>query len=143
MNTQETMHPKQQEALARKPKIQKPKPMLVNSIIDQLKARGYKTKITHYRYFGERLLRNSDIRILVKAGKIMSGDSKLFSSVISNNGGATEVFIQKEGFEGSAKTECSVKDAFKYRVGALIALKQVLEVLPEQELKDLAGTINF
>ncbi len=65
------MHPRHVEALARKPKVQKQKPMPVNQIIDKLKACGYKTKITHYRYFGDRLLKNADIRTIVKAGKIM------------------------------------------------------------------------
>lgn len=107
-------------------------------IIDKLQAAGYKVKITHKRWFGNHLLKNGDVRTLVRATKIMGDDPRRIASLINNRGGRTEIVCQKGNADYNAETNCSFSDPFVYRTGTLIALKRLLEKLPEPEFKDLA-----
>lgn len=129
-------------------KHKKIKPAMNNKdIINRIKAEGYKIKITHYRYFGKRLLKNADIRILLKAMKIMgtniAQDIRDHGDWVMNFGGATEVEASKDevkeniGGERStfySKVECSLSDPFSYSKGTRLALYRLINQLSGEDM---------
>lgn len=136
INTQPLIH----DLVRIKPK--KNKPAINNKeIIDRIKMAGYKIKITHYRYFGKRLLKNADIRILLKAVKIMgeniAQNIKNNGDLIVNFGGATEVNATKNDLQFHSRTNCSLSDPFTYSKGTRRVLYRLLDQLPEEEIKKL------
>ena len=123
-------------------KLKKVKPTISNKdIINRIKAAGYKLKITHYRCFGRKLLKNADIRILLKAAKIMgqdiAQDIKDHGELVMNFGGMTEVDATKDESNFYSKVECSLSDPFTYSKGSRLALYRLLDQLPDEEMKKL------
>mgnify|MGYP001575591376 CR=1 FL=1 len=108
-------------------------------IIDIIKANGYCVKITHYRYFGNKLLKNADIRVLVKAMKIMNSTTELknFGGIINNRGGRTSVKIEKNGcIISQGFSDCSTSDVFNYSKASRLALYRAINTMPKlEELK--------
>lgn len=106
-------------------------------IIDRLKVLGYQTRITHHRYFGRKLLKNSDIRVLLKAMKIM-GENDL-TNIIMPRGGLTEVEIYKTLSSSllipliTAQSQCSLSDIFIYRKAARLALFRAICQVDDNE----------
>lgn len=117
--------------------IELPRP---KDFIEKIESRGYKVSITHHRYFGNRLLRNGDIKCVLKATRIMGGDHKGMAHLISGKGGKTEVKLIKGDRVVSAETECSLNDQFVYRTGTLVALKRALG--SSLEFEDLFQELN-
>lgn len=115
----------------------------VKDIIDRIQQMGYRVKLTHHRYFGTKLLKNSDIRVLVKAMNIMSDGSnkaglRSYGELINPRGGLTTVEVtdwkQDDGnghkkFE--ARAECSLSDVFTYAKAGRLALYRVLKQIPD------------
>lgn len=127
-------------------KTEKPKlPIRVKDVIDRIKEKGYTVKITHYRYFGDHLLKNADIGILMKGMKIMAKvERRDFEGYgfIQNKGGKTVVsVISQEGIVYTAESNCSLSDVFVYSKASLLALYRVLDQISEfKDLRDeLAG----
>src|SRR3990167_2224564 len=122
---------------SQKRKHQPVKPSIsVKTIIDKIRSFGYKTKIIHCRYFGKRLLKNADIRVLVKAAKIMGeGD---VSDLVSTRGGLTSVEVWNPLNYRTYKGEsnCSLVDPFMYSKGTRISLYRSLKEIPEKELQE-------
>lgn len=123
-------------------KLKKNKPVMSNrQIIDRIKAAGYKIKIIHYRYFGRRLLKNADVRVLLKAAKIMgediAQDIRNHGELIMNFGGATEVDASKSDLQFHSKVECSLSDPFTYSKGSRLALYRLLNQLPDNDMQQL------
>jgi hypothetical protein len=115
----------------------------VKTIIDKLKEFGYRVKVTHSRWFGSRLLKNSDIKCLIKATRIMEGDVQAVAGMIYNRGGETCVEASKDGNHYSSLAVCSLQDPFNYGTAGRLALFRVLKDLPEPELNtDLAEEIK-
>ncbi len=132
------------QPLVRPIKIRPPKakPAMNNKdILNRIKAAGYKIKITHYRYFGRKLLKNADIRILLKAAKIMgqdiAQDIRDHGELVMNLGGMTEVDATKDESNFYSKVECSLSDPFTYSKGSRLALYRLLDQLPDEEMKKL------
>lgn len=115
----------------------------VKDIIDRMQnAGGYRVKLTHHRYFGTKLLKNSDIRVLIKAMKIMGDGSnkaglKSYGELINPRGGLTTVEVidwkqddnNRKKFE--ARAECSLSDVFTYSKAGRLALYRVLKQIPD------------
>lgn len=120
-----------------KPKTSKPKPLITTKdIVDRIQSAGYKVKIVHHRFFGKRLLKNSDIRILLKALKIMKGGGvSIDGNIIDNCGGLTTVEVIKGDNKYFAKADCSLSDPFVYSKAGRLALYRVLDQLPEEDLQ--------
>ena len=114
----------------------------VGVILNTIKQHNYRVKLTHNRYWGDRLLKNADIGILVKACKIMEREGARFPvSFINNRGGVTEVICTKGDKTYEAFSDCSIKDPFVYKTGSVIALKRLMDQLPEPELQSLGRTL--
>ena len=114
----------------------------VGVILSAIKQHNYRVKLTHNRYFGDRLLKNADIGILNKACKIMVREGMSLPPLfINNRGGVTEVICTKGDKTYEAFSDCSIKDPFVYKTGALIALKRLMDQLPEPELQSLGNTL--
>ena len=84
--------------------------MQVKSIIDRIEKAGYKVRLTHYRFFGRKLLRNADIRVLVKAMKIMDSNNTLRNcgEMINTKGGLTIAEVKVSDRTFTTKAECSL-----------------------------------
>lgn len=117
-------------------------PTKTKNIVDAIKSEDYRVKITHYRYFGNRLLKNADIRVLVKAMKIMNNaaEMKSLGGMINNRGGLTEVEITKGDEKYFAQAECSKSDIFNYSKAARLALYRAINQMPG--LEDLKTKIR-
>lgn len=126
-----------------KAKVVKPT-VSVKEMIQKLDDWGYGTKITHYRYFGRRLLRNVDIRVLIRALKIMGNNvaeaCKREGDFVNSRGGLTHVEVFHRGSINSiiykAKAECSKQDNFEYSKASRLALYRALGQLPDEEAKN-------
>jgi len=117
--------------------------MKTKEIIDSIKNAGYRVKITHSRFFGQKLLRNADIQVLVKAMKIMGDPKKNYGGMINNRGGLTNVEISnKELGTISAKAECSIHDVFNYSKASRLALYRCLNKIDDKELESVKGKIK-
>lgn len=114
--------------------------MKVKEIVDKIQSFGYRVKITHYRFFGNRLLRNADIRVLIKAMKIMGDEGG--HNLISNMGGLTEVEVTKGDVGFKSEAACSVRDPFVYNKAGRLALFRALQALQEPELQELRKEIG-
>lgn len=101
-------------------------------IVDEIKKAGFNVKITHRRYFGDRLLKNSEIGILIRALKIMGNPMPADKNggLIRNHGGNTtvEVYRCDEKYHGEA--ECSMCDVFNYGKAARLAIWRALHFIP-------------
>lgn len=106
-------------------------------VVDEIQKLGFKVKITHSRYFGTQLLKNADIRVLVKALKIMGQDiSRQYrenGGFIQNNGGQTTVEITKDGVRHSGQANCSVSDIFNYAKASRLAIYRAVSEIPDLE----------
>lgn len=122
----------------KKNKLNKPI-ITVKNIINKIESFGYKVKITHYRYFGKRLLKNVDIRVLMKAMKILgesvSQDIKAHGDFVNSRGGLTEVDVFDRDNLFKANANCSLQDNFVYSKASRLALFRVLEQLPDTEAR--------
>lgn len=137
--TEQEIQAKIEAARNKNPKISKPT-MKVKDIISHVEKLGYLVKLTHYRYFGQRLLKNADIHVLLKALKIMGANrNSVQESMIMGRGGMTsvEVLNPHNDVKVFAKAECSLSDNFVYSKASRLALYRVLDQLPDKEVKDL------
>ena len=117
--------------------------MKTKEIIDSIKNAGYRVKITHSRFFGQKLLRNADIQVLVKAMKIMGDPKNNYGGMINNRGGLTNVEISnKELGAISAKAECSIHDVFNYSKASRLALYRCLNKINDLKLEVIKEKIN-
>lgn len=140
--TDQEIQVKIEAARNKNPKISKPI-IKVRDIIRKIEEMGYLVKLTHYRYFGQKLLKNADIHVLIKAMKIMGNnvmeDCRRDGDFICNKGGTTfvEVSNPDNRVKVSAKSECSLSDNFVYSKASRLALYRVLDQLPDDEAKNL------
>lgn len=135
---------------------QKPVKIVVRtkSIIEAIEKQGYRVKITHYRYFGNRLLKNVDVRVLMKSLKILGTYAteavRREGEFIQGRGGLTVAeaytpngFSSKSKPLFSAETACSLSDNFVYSKGAKLALARLIDNLPPTEDLTLLKTQIF
>lgn len=89
-----------------------------NTTVHTLRTQGYKVKIKHHRYLGDKLF---STRKLYEMGKMSEVEAK---------GGRTDItVITPDGAKYSDSAECHRSDPFVYKIAVSIALGRILKVI--------------
>lgn len=91
--------------------------------VEVLRHRGYKVRVTHYRFYGNELMS----RYLVELKRDMFGYEV---APLNVHGGATVVKVTSpEGKHAFGEAKCSMSDNYCRKTGVSVALKRAMEAL--------------